>query len=274
MSFLALDAAAIAPTRNALHTYAKVLGKLLKTARPRRKHWWHASLRPSLTGLTTGVVRGSPSFELDLDFSSCRLTGLTTDGARLDLPLADQSARSVTAKIAGFLRDAGATIELEPPDDDLPRTVDKTEAAKLSSTLRGVAGALEHFRATISEETSPIQIWPHHFDLSMIWLPGTKVQGEEPTDEESSDQQMNFGFTFGDRMSAEPYFYVTAYPTQPAMARINLPAGSVWRSEGFTGVFVKYDSVRSTADPRAYLLDLWTALLEAGRKTMLPEPKR
>jgi hypothetical protein len=53
-----------------------------------------------------------------------------------------------------------------------------------------------------------------------------------------------------------------------------IPAGSVWRSEGFTGVFVKYDSVRSTADPRAYLLDLWTALLEAGRKTMLPEPKR
>ena len=54
--FPALDVDAIEDTRDALHAYSRVLGDCLKASRSKRKHWWHASLRPSLTGLTTGVV--------------------------------------------------------------------------------------------------------------------------------------------------------------------------------------------------------------------------
>ena len=62
ISFPELDPEAIRATRDALHAYARLLGDWLKTARAKRKHWWHASLRPSLNGMTTGVVRTAVDF--------------------------------------------------------------------------------------------------------------------------------------------------------------------------------------------------------------------
>ena len=37
--------------------------------------------------------------------------------------------------------------------------------------------------------------------LAMIWLAGEKIPGQDPTDEEYSEKQMNFGFSLGDELS-------------------------------------------------------------------------
>jgi hypothetical protein len=100
----------------------------------------------------------------------------------------------------------------------------------------------------------------------MIWLPGHKIPGEPIEDEEQSDKQMNFGFVLGDSMIAEPYFYVTAYPTPDAMADTPLPAGATWRTDGFTGAVALYRDVVTKDDPHAYLLDLWNTLVDVGRQ--------
>jgi hypothetical protein len=186
-----LDPEAIARTREALHAYARVLGDWLKSIRARRKHWWHASLRPSLRGLTTGVVHASPGFELELDLVS-----------------------------------------------------------------------------------SPIQVSPHHFDLSMIWLPGPKVPGQDPEDEEYSDKQMNFGFVFGDGGIAEPYFYVTAYPLPEALPQTPLPDGTTWVFEGFSAAVLLYKDLAGMADPAAYLQEVWSTLLSAGRSHLATNSDR
>ena len=112
-------------------------------------------------------------------------------------------------------------------------------------------------------------LWPHHFDLAMMWLPGEKIPGQDPADEEQSDKQMNFGFTFGDGGIAEPYFYITAYPLPEAFPGLTLPAGTRWHTEGFSGAVLLYRDLLNSADPEAYLLDLWNTLLSAGREHML-----
>ena len=63
--FPVLDATALDATRQALHAYSKVAGAWAKVTRKKRKHWWHASLRPSLYGMTTGVLYGDTDFEID-----------------------------------------------------------------------------------------------------------------------------------------------------------------------------------------------------------------
>ena len=85
-------------------------------------------------------------------------------------------------------------------------------------------------------------------------------------DEESADEQMNFGFVLGDEMIAEPYFYVTAYPLPDAMPGVDLPPGATWRSDGFNGAVALYRDVAATGNPHEYLIDMWTRLLDAGRK--------
>ena len=142
-------------------------------------------------------------------------------------------------------------------------------ATLMADALAAVSSTLARFRAGIAEETSPIQLWPHHFDLSMLWLPGTKIPGQDPDDEEHSDKQMNFGFSFGDDGIPEPYFYVTAYPLPDNFPDLALPPGAHWKSEGFSGAVVGYHDLSATADPEDYLLRLWDVLLAAGRERML-----
>jgi hypothetical protein len=269
------DSDAIADTRDAMHAYARVLGDCLKACRGKRKHWWHASLRPSLNGLTTGIVRAATDFELELDFRRAQLHARSRNDKGFDVDLNGQRAAEIAQAVSDFMTANGAgPAELEQfATADRPTTgwqdFSPPQSESMGQVLRSVGTAMETFRAGLRDETSPVQLWPHHFDLSMIWLPGEKIPGQDPMDEEYSDKQMNFGFAFGDESISEPYFYVTAYPTPDAMAATQLPAGSEWKTDGFNGAVLTYRSLLNASDPSGYLQDFWTRLLAAGQQHML-----
>jgi len=270
--FPKLDAQSIGPTRDALHAYARVLGDWLKSCRPKRKHWWHASLRPSLTGLTTGVVDAGIDFELTLDLRESRLIGRTADGSQMIEAIDGQPAAELAARISDFLTANGVDSARVPPGDSYGTDVfsgySTENANRMGAVIRAVNAAMTRLRYSIREETSPIQIWPHHFDLSMLWLPGGKIEGQDPANEEYSDKQMNFGFVFGDDGIPEPYFYVTAYPLPADFPNVQLPAGTEWKTEGFSGAVLLYKTLIESSDPKGYLLGLWTKLLAAGRSRL------
>ena len=267
-SFPSLDPEAIRATRDALHAYARLFGDWLKTTRAKRKHWWQASLRPSLNGLTTGVVHTAVDFELELDFIASQLRVRTRDNEFAE-GINGQSAASIASWLDETLVGIGVDLSLAPGDnvrgDASFADYSAGRASSLQRALASVAAALETLRAGIREETSPIQVWPHHFDLSMIWPPGDKVPGRDPTDEEYADKQMNFGFVFGDESIDEPYFYVTAYPLPDALPDVELPAGTSWKSEGFSGAVLLYKDLAAVSDPSTYLQELWSTLLAAGQ---------
>ncbi len=105
--------------------------------------------------------------------------------------------------------------------------------------------------------------------MAMMWLGGEKIPGQDPADEEYSDKQMNFGFSFGDGGIPEPYFYITAYPKPDGFADMVLPHKAYWHTEGFNGAVLRYRDLLEHADPHTALADLWNQLLVAGRKQML-----
>jgi len=271
-TFPDLDIKLVASTRDALHAYSRVLGDWLKSCRPKRKHWWHASLRPSLTGLTTGVVHADTDFELELDLQESMVVGRTSAGARCNETLTGQSAADFAGRVSDFLTSNGVDGERVPAGKSRGRDelagYSADHAQRIGRVLSAVNAAMTEFRSGIYEETSPIQVWPHHFDLSMLWLPGEKIEGQDPDNEEYSDKQLNFGFTFGDESIPEPYFYVTAYPLPDGFPSLKLPAGTEWRAEGFSGAVLPYKTLTKSSNPQAYLLDLWTGLLSAGRDQM------
>ena len=102
---------------------------------------------------------------------------------------------------------------------------------------------------------------------------GDKIPDQDPDNEEYSDKQMNFGFTFGDEGIPEPYFYVTAYPSPDAFSALKLPDGTDWKSEGFTGAVLTYRRLLEEADPTEYLLRLWNQLLEVGKQQLIDHSK-
>jgi hypothetical protein len=277
LKFPGLENEAITQTRNAMHAYARVLGNCLKALRSKRKHWWHASLRPSLNGLSTGVVRAPVDFDLELDFRRAQLHARTMGDSGFDLKLDGQSASEISEAVRELMLTNGVE------DSEIEQFVGANAAAardswgefsashaeSMGQVLCSISTEMEAFRTGIAEETSPIQLWPHHFDLSMIWLPGEKIPGQDPANEEYSDKQMNFGFAFGDESIPEPYFYVTAYPTPDEMIATQLPAGSEWMTDGFNGAVLTYRTLCNANDPSGYLQEFWTLLLAAGRQHML-----
>ena len=264
--FPPLDPEVIGPTRDALHGYAQVIGRWAEAKRRRRKHWWHISLRPSVHGLTTGIIRDVVDFQLELDFDNGAINVLHERG-NMSLDLAGQPADEVSAFVREQLAEVGVEpiLEEEAGNDVAQPDFSMEVARDLHRANASVAACLEELRAGIREETSPIQVWPHHFDLSMVWLPGPRVEGVDPEDEESADKQMNFGFLFGDSFVTEPYFYVTAYPHPDGLETTALPDGARWCLDGFKGVVATYAEVVSQPEPARYLSTLWAILLQAGR---------
>jgi hypothetical protein len=271
--FPVLDMNTMADTRDAVHAYSRVLGAWCKAFHPRRKHWWHASLRPSLAGLTTGVIHADVDFELELRLNDSLVLGRNSNGEQFTENLVGQPASQVATVIQEFLIASGVDQnsfpKLTDQDDHGFRGYGIEHAYHLGRAINAVSGAFEMFRGGIAEETSPIQLWPHHFDLSMLWLPGEKIPGQDPGNEEYSDKQMNFGFTFGDSTISEPYFYVTAYPLPDTLPKLPLPAGAQWLSEGFSGAVVLYGDLMKHPGPKTYLVKLWNHLLASGREQML-----
>jgi hypothetical protein len=269
-----LDPQSIPVTRDALHAYARILGSWLTAYRQKRKHWWHASLRPSLNGLSTGVVHADSDFELELNLRKSMLQGQTSTGTQFNQLLFGQPAAELEEQVRDFLVSSGIDDRRAPKahndsEDESAFTEYSAEYAEhLAGALSSVAAAMQTFRADIREETSPIQLWPHHFVLSMIWLPGDKIHDQDPDNEEYADKQMNFGFTLGDTGIPEPYFYITAYPLAKAFSSMQMPEGTVWHSNGFNGAVLLYQTLIEKPDPTDYLLDLWNTLLSAGREHM------
>ena len=58
-----------ADTRDTLHMWTQVVGKIRMAHAPRVNHWWHVTLYVSPRGLTTSAIpcRGH-AFEIEFDF--------------------------------------------------------------------------------------------------------------------------------------------------------------------------------------------------------------
>lgn len=259
------------PSRDTLQAYTKVLGNVRRTFAPPQKHWWHVSLQATATGFTTTPLQvGTLILELQLDFCSHELLIATNQGERYEIPLEGQSVTEFYTEVYDALSTWGIELEdaLMKVEDDKLGSYDKTAVSTFWLAYSQIDALFKTFKATLREETSPVQFWPHHFDLALLWLSGRLVPGQDPADAENADEQMNFGFVTGDGTVPEPYFYATAYPTPQAFKNAPLPAGAYWQTEGWTGVVFPYANLVAAENPQEKLLTFLQTTHQTGTKQM------
>src|SRR6266568_7728027 len=73
------------PTKDTLHLYSQIVGKVRLATTPPRNHWWNVPLYVDVRGLTTRRLHHhGTTFEIALDFVDHALVVRTADGrARL-----------------------------------------------------------------------------------------------------------------------------------------------------------------------------------------------
>jgi hypothetical protein len=258
-------------TRDSLHTYVRVAGAIRRALGPPQKHWWHISLRTGACGLTTTPMPAGPlTCELLLDFTTHDLSVASSRGHWWDINLEEQATRDVWEAALAALEqlDVRPNLDASPFMSDEPNPYNALAVEHYWQALAQIDMLLKQFRGELREETSPVQLWPHHFDLSLVWFSGRRVPGEEEPG--MADEQMAFGFSTGDESMPDPYLYVTAYPWQDKLMEAPLPEGARWQLDGWRGALLPYEILQQQEEPRAFLLDFWRALQCAGAELMAP----
>lgn len=258
-------------TRDTIQVYAQVLGKIRRALTPAQRHWAHISLRAATTGLTTTPIpAGSMTFEMLLDFAAHKLVITTSRGEQWHKPFTGQSAATFCEETLAALDNLDIHSEIDRAlfSDTTSRNYDPAAAAQYWQVLSQIDVIFKQFKGKLRGETSPVQLWPHHIDLAVLWFTGRLVPGVDPENEESADEQMNFGFSPGDAAIPNPYFYITAYPLPDGLTDIPLPDGAVWTTEGFTGALLMYESLVLADDPEEKLLDFLQTVQQAGATLM------
>jgi hypothetical protein len=116
------------PTKDTLHLYAQIIGKIRLATTPARNHWWNAPLYVDTRGLTTRRLhRHDTTFEISVDFLASALVIETADGRVRSFDLGTGVAvADFDARLHAALADLGLDIAIrESPygrPDDRPRT--------------------------------------------------------------------------------------------------------------------------------------------------------
>lgn len=260
------------PTRDSLHQYARIIGKIRGRYMPKSKHWWHITLSVSARGLTTTPFPiAGQNLEFTLDLTAHQLVINSSNGWSTTIPLAGQSAAGLCRLITAMLTAAG--IELESDllaafngEEILPYDIEAI--VRFRRAINWVDAAFRTFKGGLREESGPVQVFPHHMDVSMNWFSGRLVPNVDPADEENADEHMNFGFVTGDASISDAYFYVTAYPTPDNWADLALPEGAYWHTEGWTGAILPYTAAVASEQPLELLLEYLQKLQAHGKKLM------
>jgi hypothetical protein len=249
-------------TRDALHAYAQVAGAVRATFAPREKHWFHVSLRTTARGLTTMPIPArTGTFEVTLDMATARWCIDFSDGSHWNTRLRGQSAADLFQETAPILAEVVRVAKVKRTEFGRAAWAgfDLDAVHRYWRVLSWVDIGLKRFKASQHAETSPVQLWPHHFDIAMLLCSGRKVPDTDHSDPDVSDEQLNFGFVPGDDGIREAYFYATAYPDPMKRMKSSLPPGAYWHTRGWDGAVMPYAELRRARNPEQRLQDFFHA---------------
>lgn len=268
-----LSLAAWQPTRDLLHAYAGVPGAVRMALTPPQRHHGHVSLFVSARGLTTSPIpAGARTFEMLLDLTQHRLTIQTSDGEIAHFPLRGQSADNLGRDVAASL--AAMAVHFEPEAAELGQTggeYDTAAVARFWQALSQLDLLFKQFGGELRRGAGAVRLWPHHFDLAVLWMTGRLIPGQDPDDEDYADERMNFGFSTGDATVPEPYLYATAYPLPVEMPHAELPAGAQWQTEGWQGALLPYNDLVGAEDAAERVLAFLRGMQDLGDRYLTPQ---
>jgi len=241
------DLAGWEPTRDTLALYAKVLGAIPRALAEPHPRWWHISLRVHPDGLITTRIpipgETSESFTLLLNLRVHKLVIAARKSEVREIGLAEGlPASAFGEQVLAALNELGIYAEVDRSgfEDPAPREYERTMAEKYFLALEGVDRVFKKFRSEIGGETSPVQFWTHHFDLSFEWYGEKMVSYEEHGETKESPSQIGFGFAPGDSSHAAPYFYANPWPFDETLTAETLPSGARWFVESWRGSLLPY----------------------------------
>jgi hypothetical protein len=273
------------PTRDTLHMWTQMVGKLRLRLAPPVNHWWHVPLYVSPLGLTTGAMPYRDCvLQATFDFLNHELVMTCNDRRQEKIGLYPRTVadfyrefESVLKKLSVDVRIWTMPVEVPNPisfeQDTKHASYDSEAVERFSRVLQTITPIFEEFRGRFIGKSSPVHFFWGSFDLAVTRFSGRRAperEGADPiTKEAYSHEVISAGWWPGGDSAWGPSIDYPAFYAYHAPAPEGFGAASVRPHFAFyhkeLGEYLlKYDDVRTSADPRATLLEFCETTYEAG----------
>ena len=266
-------------TKDTLHLWTQIIGKIRLAQTPLTNHFWNVPLYVSARGLTTSAMpyeRGV--FEIEFDFIEHNLVIKTSEGAAEKIRLEPKSVARFYEEVMTTLATLGINPEIRNLPDEIPGAIPFTEdethqsydgeyANRFWRVLIQVDKIFNESRSKFIGKVSPVHFFWGSFDLAVTRFNGMRAPERENADsitrEAYSHAVISHGFWLGGN-GMEAAFYAYAAPEPEGFKTAPIKPEKAFYSQEMNEYFLMYEDVRSADKPREALTDFLNSTYEAG----------
>jgi Family of unknown function (DUF5996) len=263
-----------AETRDTVHMWTQIVGKIRLAHAPLFNHWWQVALYVSPRGLATSAIPyGGGAFDCEFDFIDHKLHLRASDGRSSDVALEPKPVALFYAETMDALNELGIRTHLRarpnevdpaiPFAEDYQHTAYDRHATELFwRQLLQADRVLGQFRASFVGKVSPVHFFWGAMDLACTRFSGRPAPphpGGAPNcpdwvmRESYSHQLASCGFWPGG--GAEGAFYAYAYPEPAGFADHPIGPAPAYYSQEFGEFLLPYEAVADAAEPDQVLME-------------------
>jgi len=272
-------------TRDTLHLWTQIVGKIRLAQTPWLNHSWHVPLYVNARGLTTSPIPlGARAFEIRFDFIEQLLAIDVSDGSAEHLALRPQSVAEFYRALMQALVRLGITVAINERPCEIPAAIafgsdhvhaayDGDAAQRFWRVLLQSDRVLKQFRTGFLGKSSPVHFFWGSFDLAVTRFSGRpapaytgKVPGVSSAimREAYSHEVSSAGFWPGGNGIDYAAYYSYAYPTPAGFRDARVQPAAASFNDALGEFLLPYEAVRAAADPDATLLAFLQSTYEAA----------
>ena len=273
-------------TRISVHLILQIMGKARLGLTSRKNHWWYITIYISPRGFSTFTIpieQGAASLEIEFNVRQRAVSITHSEKGQTDIELvAGMSIARFYKRFMAELSNMNLSPKFVPrpfdmaidkPFEELEKygKIEWADVLKFWHLMHWNNSIFKEFSGRFYGKTCPVQIFWHHMDLAVTRFSGKKLQPMDKSARISvrdaySHEQISFGFWIGDDTVQEPAYYSYTYPSPEGIDEKPLsPPSANWvDSNGSPMAFLRYEDVRSSADPRQAVLDFLESAYQAG----------
>jgi Family of unknown function (DUF5996) len=267
-------------TKDTLHLYSQIVGKMRLATTAPRNHWWNVPLYVDVRGLTTRRLHHhDTTFEIALDFVDHAAVVRTADGRTRAFELAGGvPVADFDTRLHAMLAELEIDVQIKEEPFGVPMTTpfpqdlehaswDRDAIARFWRVLDWTDSVFEEFSGWFNGKISPVHLFWHSLDLAVTRFsgrPAGPIDADPVTQEAYSQEVISFGFWAGDDAIGDATYYSYTSPEPDGLRDQLLSAGEWIPFNAGSLAVLPYESVRTAPDPRQALLAFCQSAYEAG----------
>jgi len=270
-------------TRDTLHMWAQIVGKVRLAKAPMVNHWWQATTYVTTRGLTTGAIPdGERAFEMEFDFCAHELVVQVQGGERRAVRLEPKTTAQFYSETMAALDDLGIEVSIRPVPVEVEKAIPfaedivhasyDAEAARLFwGQLVQADRVLRQFRGRFTGKVSPVHVFWGALDMAVTRFSGRRAPRHPGGAPNCGDWVMVEGYSheltsagFWPGGGGEGHFYAYAYPEPGGYAEHPVQPAAAYYDQDAGQYLLGYREVRESDDPDATLLTFLQSTYEAA----------